>query len=323
MTLLTYMKRHKNRILLALGVILLATLLILSDPGEVIAAIGALTWWQLGILIGLQLLTLFLINAQWRSVAWHLGKRLRYRKLLKMNFLGTFFESVTPVVKAGGEAYKFFYLKEQGLKTGDASALIAAQKSVSFLTFTVLAMLAILTSGISAFIETSILRVAIINLTLLLLLILALFLLVRFYQKKQRNAAFQRFSSFFEALGGLKTNKRRLSVHILLGFTIWTLYAFKTYAVLEIMDIEIAFLFAAAITYITYIVNMLPLSPGGLGTFEGTMAALLFALDTPASHAMAAAMTLRLFTFWFMLFLSAGYLGIDQIRRRTYQNNKK
>ncbi len=315
MAVLMTIKRHRKPLLFVLGLTLLILIIVLSDIGEVIEALRPLTWVQLALLVGLQLLTLILINVQWRAVAWHLKLSLSFRSLLKMNFLGTFFESVTPAVKTGGEAYKFFYLKQERLSSGDAAALITTQKGISFMTFLTMALIALLSSGLTRLLEASVLTVIAVNAGIILGVFVAFFLVVRRQQSRPADTP-GKFAEFFNALAKLKDHKQRLVVHALLGGIIWALYALKTMVVLRMVGVELAFTVVAAITYITYIVNMLPLSPGGLGTFEGTMTGLLVAFSIAPGVALAVTITLRVFTFWFMLLLSALYLGIDHVIRR-------
>ena len=52
------------------------------------------------------------------------------------------------------------------------------------------------------------------------------------------------------------------------------LFPFKLYYITRAMGLNISFLNAFAATIISYIAGMVPLLPGGLGSFEGTMVGL-------------------------------------------------
>ncbi len=313
------LKKHRKRLLLLLGVTLLAALIIASDTDKIVRTLLSLTLAQITMLVLLQLLTIFLINVQWTLLAKHLGRPLSFANALEMNFLGTFFESVTPVVKAGGEAYKFAYLKTKGESASEASALIGAQKTFSMLTFVALALFSLLLAGGLGLFDRGTFISLWFAFGALVLFMAFLYGLYRFMARKQTTAPSKpkRFVlNLKNSLAPLGRKKSRFFLYIPLGLAIWFVYALKTFYVLHSFSIDLSYPLAASVTYITYMVNMLPLSPGGLGTFEGTMSGLFVLLGVSAAVAIGATLALRLATFWLMLLLSAAYLLVKHFWRR-------
>jgi uncharacterized protein (TIRG00374 family) len=65
-----------------------------------------------------------------------------------------------------------------------------------------------------------------------------------------------------------------------------------------------------AITFAAYIVAMLPIFPGGLGGFEGTMTGLLAAAGVLLADAAVITIFFRFTTFWFVMILSTVYIAV-------------
>lgn len=72
------------------------------------------------------------------------------------------------------------------------------------------------------------------------------------------------------------------------------------------LNFDVGIVAIAVITYTAYLVSLFPLLPGGLGSFEGTMA-LMFASygEIFFAEALAIALVARFVTYWFPLLLSA------------------
>ena len=78
-------------------------------------------------------------------------------------------------------------------------------------------------------------------------------------------------------------------------------------------------LFLAEITFISYMVAMIPLLPGGLGSFEATMSGLLLAMQLPLGVAAAITILFRFVTFWFVIIISLIFIGIWKLRVKNLE----
>jgi hypothetical protein len=85
---------------------------------------------------------------------------------------------------------------------------------------------------------------------------------------------------------------------------VWALYPLKIYVVALMLGFNVEPLFVAIATYTTYLISMIPLLPGGLGTFEGSMAFMFTYAGFSFAEGLAIALLARLVTFWFPLILS-------------------
>jgi uncharacterized protein (TIRG00374 family) len=61
---------------------------------------------------------------------------------------------------------------------------------------------------------------------------------------------------------------------------------------------------------------MIPLLPGGVGSFEATMTSLLIAMHITHGQALAITLLFRFITFWFVILISLLYAGVWKVRLR-------
>lgn len=270
----------------------------------------------------MQLVTIFLINFQWQKIARQIGAKVSLGKVFYMNMAGTFVESVTPAVKAGGEAVKVVLLRSHlGFSLSRATALVGLQKAVSLSSFLLLTMFSLLWFLLTVKMEGYLVSILMASLLFLVLClaILALFLLLphkmqvvlqllpaRFKFKTKIEAA---AVALHEEMKNVFRQKKELVFHLVFALLIWLLFAVKAYFIAWAFNMEIGFPAMAVVTFLTYMIAMVPISPGGLGTFEGSMIFLLAPLGIPLHEAIALALVLRFVTFWFVFLISALFLG--------------
>jgi len=98
---------------------------------------------------------------------------------------------------------------------------------------------------------------------------------------------------------------RQTLAAMLVSLLIWIFYPIKVYLACTFLGLDVHPLIIGLATLFAYMVSMVPLLPGGLGTYEGAMA-LFFTLGglTPA-EGLAVSLLSRLTTFWFPLLISA------------------
>ena len=99
-----------------------------------------------------------------------------------------------------------------------------------------------------------------------------------------------------------------------IAFTVWALYPVKVYLVARMLGYNLNQVVVIISTYTAYLVSMVPLLPGGLATFEGTMALVLSSEGIASYEAFSIALTTRLITFWIPLVIS-GFVTIYYINK--------
>lgn len=316
-----------------LGFLVLFGLVWVSGLAEIRDALEGFSLSILSGLLVLQIVTLGLIAYQWQYVLRRGEITITFREVFAVNLAGGFIESVTPSSKLGGEAAKVYLFRRlSGAEYEEVSSALLVHKYVSLLPFFALclgiALFATVHANITVPTTTAVALFFVGTTTLLLFWFtvaggtkpslgrwirpqgsLACFpvLLGRRLPGRVRSS-FRRGREFLrEATTGARTlltgtERRWLFIVSLL---VWGLYPVKIYVVAVMLDLNVSFTVAAAATILAYLVSIAPLSPGGTGTFEGTLAVVFAAVGVPFPEGVTVAVLSRIVTFWFPLVLSA------------------
>lgn len=82
------------------------------------------------------------------------------------------------------------------------------------------------------------------------------------------------------------------------------------------------FLILIAVVFISYFVGMLPILPGGLAVFEGSMTGLLMMMHLPYKNSLAISLVFRFITYWFVMLLSGGGILLWKIQNQILKLKK-
>lgn len=77
--------------------------------------------------------------------------------------------------------------------------------------------------------------------------------------------------------------------------------------------IEMDYLSIAAITFLSYIMGMIPILPGSIGSFEGAMLVLLAIRGVSMEVGVSIAFVFRFTTFWFEFLVSCLILALNSV----------
>jgi uncharacterized protein (TIRG00374 family) len=216
--------------------------------------------------------------------------------------MGNVLDSVTPGVKFGGEVTRAVQISRiSGCSAEEAAGIVAIQKL-----FSLSALFIVVTVFVGQ---------------VLFLPLVLVFLCIFFMPEKIEGLVLSRKESKFAwvrklrgflltALAQVKNVRKYKSAWVplaLLTLFTWTLYPAKMYILT--LQFEADFAGIAAITFAAYMVGMLPIFPGGLGGFEGTMSGLLYATGFAAADAAVITVFFRFTTFWFVMLLAMGYIA--------------
>lgn len=313
---------NKKAILWIIGITVLTVITIYSGLDEIIDLVVKINPLYLIGLFSLQVFTLLLVAFQWYSLIKKIESSVTLREVFFVHMAGKFVESVTPSSKFGGESAKLFLLKNKiGIAYKEVLASLLAHKYISMLPFVVICIL-FLSLAPFTFTLPTIVYISFGGLIIgfLFLSILIFFVGVKRDKKVKRQKSktkgfLQKIKNkISKAISYLRESserardllsKRRRNELLLISVIIWCVYPLKTYLVGTAVGLEISLFVSVIATYSAYLISMLPVSPGGLGTFEGTMA-LIFSLNgLTFTDGMAIALLTRSVTFWFPFFLSA------------------
>lgn len=275
---------------------------------------------NLSIVIGLCGLQIWTLSTNAYQYHYIINKEqdLNFSKTFPIFLSGDFVESVTPAEKIGGEATKvYLFRKNTSLSYQQLTGVLFTQKFVSLLPFVVLIV------GIVPIVAFSYELPILVYPSFIILIGMFVFL-IWFMSSKfpeidnsersemENNSKIKKYVKKFwnflkESSSHARnlTNRKDQTFLIFLSTVVWIIYPLKIWIVASMLGFEIGFLAAAISTYIAYLISMVPISPGGLGTFEATMALVFSVFGLTASEGFTVALMSRFITYWFPLALSA------------------
>ncbi|QGG46627.1 flippase-like domain-containing protein [Heliorestis convoluta] len=238
--------------------------------------------------IFLQIVTMAMIALQWYLLARRMGEKVSYRDMVHLNLVGSFVESVTPAMKAGGEGAKVWLLcTRMQCSASRAIALLTIQKVISVIPFLLLSAASLgwllanekISGPQGTLFVGSFLFLFTVVFVLMALLLASQKIIPLLYKVPLSDRWEEKISNGVEQFRQASQNVKGPPItwigHSILSILIWVLFAVKAYIVVLSMEVPISFLVIAVVTFLSYMVAMVPLTPGGLGTFEGAMMLLL------------------------------------------------
>ena len=293
-----------------------------------LVTIGLLIWWLgwdqiwsalrvanprvLLLLCLLQAVTLLACAGQLWYVLRCSGISLPFSAVFSIYMAGGFVESVTPALKFGGEGVKIYLLRQQ--TRAEYQHLMGAFLTYKFLSIVPFSILFV-SAGLLYVHPLVDLSVPVIGLPSLVGG-LGCWALLRPQRPSSAKPSpvtklgeARRFIGGALAYAGQTVNGRRMAVMLLVWTGIWMLYPVKLAIVGLGLGLRLPVIPLAAGLYSSYLISMLPLAPGGLGSFEGTLVLFLGGLAVAPQRALAMVLMLRSVTYWFPL-LPTGYFAL-------------
>ncbi len=273
-------------------------------------------------LLVIQVISQLLVNYQWCRIGKVMGGGHHFFEMLYVNSRGMIIESVTPGVKIGGEVTRAILLKnELKYSAQETATLVTIQKMVSFSSFLMINLFAFahMSSEIESFQCFFVKAIVYFFLIVLIGMLILLFICTSFLENKVKNLSpkhrwagiLQRYMiTLLSNIQALKNIKGEMYKQILLSFSIWILFPVKMILLVHLFTTNYDWIFLTEVTFISYMVGMIPLLPGGIGSFEATMTSLLMAMKIDPNEALAITLLFRFITFWFVILISLLYSGI-------------
>ncbi|NLK75279.1 MAG: flippase-like domain-containing protein [Clostridiales bacterium] len=309
-----------------LGLIILSILLLVLffqfDLTSFLISIKQVPPMGFASLLMLQVVSQLLINYQWSRIGKIMGGEHNFFKMLYVNARGMIIECVTPGVKIGGEVTRAMLLKSQLNYSGqEAATLVTIQKMVSFSSFFIINLFAFahISNEIEVFQNIIIKIIVYFFLIALIGILVMLFACTSFLENRfiKREAKYRWSNVLHKYIITLLTNikilkniKGEMYKQFLLSFIIWGLFPLKMILLVHLFTTNYDWIFLTEVTFISYMVGMIPLLPGGIGSFEATMTSLLIAMQINANEALAITLLFRFITFWFVILISLLYAGL-------------
>ncbi|MBQ9624877.1 MAG: flippase-like domain-containing protein [Clostridia bacterium] len=299
------------------------------DFREIYAELRLIPVTMLVLILSLQIIEMILITYQDWRLARHLDHHIPF---LQMNYVtsgGHVFDAITPGGGVGGEAVKIMMLKNQmGVPISTGTAIVLSQKTISgcMLLFLCFCGFFYLTSTTLAYLPISFKIAIYVVLALILFLLIYIFYNPRKFIKKcekiKREKIKNPIINFLEGIEQVGRDKKECAKLMFISLCVWLEYPFKLYLLLRVTDINMSFLSIFAIIIISCVVAMIPIFPGGMLGFEGSMTSLLALYGVAADKALFITTLYRIITFWFVIFASAIYMGIYKVCSFFYKPSR-
>ncbi|NMA67568.1 MAG: flippase-like domain-containing protein, partial [Clostridiaceae bacterium] len=239
------------------------------------------------VLLILQIISQLLVNYQWCRIGRNMGQDHNFLKMLYINARGMIIESITPGVKIGGEVTRAILLKKElKYSSQEAATCVAIQKMVSFFSFFVINLLVFshLSTKIEIFQDIILKTIVYLFLIAVIGMLVFIFTGSTFLEKKITNmvpkhkwtGVLKKFMmTLLSNIKILKSIKGEMYKQILLSLSIWTLFPIKMILLISFFTNNLDWIFLTEVTFVSYMAGMIPLLPGGIGSFEATMTSLL------------------------------------------------
>ncbi len=274
----------------------------------------------------LQIVTLALTSLQWQFMLRKAGYSCSGSNVFLIILAGNYVESVTPAAKLGGESAKLYLFKRLTSLPGEKLAgILLALKYFSLLPFLILTTISF---GLASWRYQ--LPVVVPGAFIFLVIFFAVIWWLHKKTGQNKTGLSHAPKSFQESIPGktadlitlkyitFKNFISKTSDHsrnlvspleqlamVAVSTLIWLLYPLKVYIICRMLSLEIDLATVTMVTFTAYMISMVPLLPGGLGSFEVSMTLLLSLSGIHPAYGLSATLLSRLVTYWFPLILSA------------------
>lgn len=285
-----------------------------TDINEIIRAITRLdsgTW--------IAVLALSLVNYGLRFARWHtylgsLGHRIPAIHHLAIYVSGF---ALTPTPGKVGEGLRAVYLRPYGVAIARTLSALYAERILDVVAVSFLAAFLFL-APVSGFRWLALLGGAV----AVALLAAQHPAVLDFTQRLVALVPVPRLRALGERVAGFQRDVTALiradlfALGLAAGLVAWAAEGFGLYLVADALGFELGLWAAVGIYAAGVLAGAFSFIPGGLGSAEATMVALLTLSGAPLSAAIAATVLVRVATLWFAVLLGAGaWLGLEATRR--------
>lgn len=325
---------NRKKILQIIGYILVLILFVVlfinTDFKEIINTLKQTSIFVIILLIALQVLTQLLLGLQWHKITKNVLGHSKFHKIFYILSTGSVIEAITPGAKIGGEVTRLYYLKKElNADTEQSTSIILIQKSISMSVLFTICLISFLYLCRAISVNLSLLVQVLINIVCLILIILLIYFL--FFSKnlsnilsKSNNKLITKINKYVTSYSNstLLISKKEWIIQFSISILVWVLFPLKMAILAYSLGINVSFFITIAITMSSYMIGMLPLTPGGIGTFEGTMISLFSLISINTAVSSTITIVFRIITFWFVMLLSTVFVTIYKGRCKNGQDQK-
>lgn len=255
----------------------------------------------------MQCATIGLIGYQWHQLLAQQSLHTSFVRITRIQLVGTFIESVTPAAKIGGEATKLYLLKREfpTASIGTLGAVALLQKWYSMTAFiATIGLFFLFIVRSTGPLDWTWQRTSTVGLSIGGVVVVVVAASVRFFPDRWKSKVHEEWRAAKTTVRQATVSKRDVACQAFLALVIWLLYPLKGYVLAHLFDLSIGVAPLLTVIALSYIAAQLPITPGGIGTFEGVMTASLVHFGTDVSDAFAYTIVFRFMTHWFVVLVA-------------------
>ena len=319
----------KKYLLYILGLSVFIYLLINMDFKSLLIFTKSISLDYILFLLSLQLVTIVLLGIQWKLIISWIKEDVKFYDALRVNLKGNIVDALSPGVKVGGELARIYEIRKiLGMDLGEAILVVGLQKTLSITSFLILVLFSLIwlyiTTAGSSYFKSLLFPIF----TFIIVLVSILFLFMRLkaervknlldkikIEEKKREKIYNGVKEYKDNMDRMLKDKTKFYFQLALSVFIWLLFAIKFAILVKGYGVDMDFISVAAITYLTYIIGMIPFLPGGIGSFETSMVGLLALKGVEIGQGVAISLVFRFITFWFEFLISFLVLFFDRVLR--------
>ena len=317
-TLRRLVDEHGTWVTIAFAILVFGGLLVLTDTGAVIDAFREFNPWAFGAVLGLTTFGYLFRFGKWEFYLRELDINVPVRRSLIV-----FFSGLMMVVTPGkaGEVWKAWLLRDmEDIPVSRTTSVVGAERVTDLLSLSILAAVGVVIYGYSSMILVGLVIVIALGFALLQWRSGCLRLLKWAESVPVIGNHAESLETFYESSYAL-FQIRPLVISTGLSVIAWGLEGVALWFVLQGFGVETTILVGLFVFALGSVVGAVSMLPGGVGTAEATMAALLLTFGVTESVAAATTILIRVGTLWYAALLGLAVFSLYKVVGTDHTGN--
>jgi len=277
----------------------------------------------------IQFFIIFLYVVRLKTILSAQKYDVKYKKLFKILISGMAVNQLTPIVKAGGEPVKLYYLTKTNIPMTKATASVIIEITSELISFYSLLLILVIFLSATKLISIGFLYIGIVS---FIICVGGFFFAFRILSDKNKIEKFiekyllrffkpnakistKVFSSSFRYLCNKKLFLKIFSISFFCRF----LEFLRIYFVFLAINFQVSFTIILAVWVLLILFSSIPWLPGGLGLVEGGTISSLLVLGIPSHISSSLILLDRFISFWIVVIIGliVLYFLNKEIRQHT------
>lgn len=319
------MDYKKVGILLAIGLLVLAGMVIVIGPDQIFNALKTANIYYVIFAIVIEFIIIALWNTRWSLICKSLNIPHKQLPLFAMTIVGLAINDLTPSGRSGGEPVRAYLLSKNSNSDFETTfATVMGDKLFDTFPFLVLAIFAISYLMFTVHLGSTLFSLLLISLVLFIILLAFIIYICineaagirtiewvfrqirRFTNKdmvKYENKATNALIGFQNTLRFIMKDRNLLIIATVISFVVWFLELFRVYIVFLGFGVSISLGMIASVFLVSSLIGIIPILPGGLGSIDGVMILLYSMAGVSAGISTAATLVERMISLWMVIIL--------------------